>query len=37
MWMTTSEVLAHTELPLFLKENIKLAEKILQDNMQVKY
>ena len=37
IWMTTSEVLAHTELPLFLKENIKLAEKILQDNMQVKY
>lgn len=37
IWMTTSEVLAHTELPLFLKENIKLAEKILQDNMQMKY
>ncbi|MEC1303656.1 NUDIX hydrolase [Lysinibacillus capsici] len=37
IWMTISEVLAHTELPLFLKENIKLAEKILQDNMQVKY
>ncbi|BAK16334.1 ADP-ribose pyrophosphatase [Solibacillus silvestris StLB046] len=37
IWMTTSEILAHTELPLFLKENIKLAEKILQDNMQVKY
>ncbi|MCR8854460.1 NUDIX hydrolase [Lysinibacillus fusiformis] len=37
IWMTTSEVLAHTELPLFLKENIKLAEKILQDNLQVKY
>lgn len=36
IWMTTSEVLAHPELPLFLKENIKLAEKILQDNLQVK-
>lgn len=36
IWMTTSEVLAYPELPLFLKENIKLAEKILQDNLQVK-
>ena len=35
--MTTSEILARTELPIFLKENIKLAEKILQDNLQEKY
>jgi len=37
VWMTTSEVLAHTELPTFLKENIKLAEKILQDDLQENY
>ena len=36
IWMTTSEILAHKELPIFLKENIKLAEKILQDNLYVK-
>ncbi|WP_257474918.1 NUDIX hydrolase [Bacillus sp. MCCB 382] len=30
MWVTTSEILAHTELPVYLKENIKLADKLLQ-------
>ncbi|MBD8038479.1 NUDIX domain-containing protein [Solibacillus sp. A46] len=35
VWMTTSEIITHTELPIFLKENIKLAEKVLQDNLHV--
>ena len=29
LWMTTSEILGHTELPSYLKENIKLADKLL--------
>ena len=29
IWMTTLEILAHPELPVFLKENIKLADKML--------
>lgn len=37
IWMTTSEILTNTELPEYLKNNIELAEKILQDNSYVKY
>ncbi|MEI5907377.1 NUDIX domain-containing protein [Bacillus spongiae] len=33
LWMTTSEILAHREIPAYLKKNIKLAEKTLQDNL----
>lgn len=29
IWMTTLEILAHPELPVYLKENIKLADKML--------
>ncbi|UTE76715.1 NUDIX domain-containing protein [Rossellomorea sp. KS-H15a] len=29
LWMTTLEILNHTELPVYLKENIKLADKML--------
>jgi NADH pyrophosphatase NudC (nudix superfamily) len=36
IWLTTSEILANTELPGYLKDNIKLAEKILQKNSYVK-
>ncbi|WP_335871740.1 NUDIX domain-containing protein [Bacillus sp. 2205SS5-2] len=32
IWMTTSEILAHKELPEYLKKNIRLAEKTLFDN-----
>ncbi|WP_456278834.1 NUDIX hydrolase [Bacillus sp. AK128] len=32
IWMTTSEILAHTKLPAYLKENIKLAEKMVQES-----
>ncbi|MBN8191859.1 NUDIX domain-containing protein [Bacillus sp. NTK074B] len=32
VWLTTSEILDHTELPVYLKENIKLADKMLQDH-----
>jgi 8-oxo-dGTP diphosphatase len=31
IWMTTSEILAHEELPPYLKENIKLADRKLID------
>ncbi|WP_144699750.1 NUDIX hydrolase [Fictibacillus phosphorivorans] len=37
IWMTTDEILAHTNLPAFLKENIRLADKMLQDNMNLKH
>jgi 8-oxo-dGTP diphosphatase len=33
IWMTTSEILAHTDLPVYLKENVKLADKFLQENL----
>jgi NADH pyrophosphatase NudC (nudix superfamily) len=36
-WMTTSEILDNTELPGYLKDNIKQAGKILRDNSYVKY
>lgn len=36
IWLTTSEILANTELPGYLKDNIKQAEKILQENSYVK-
>ena len=29
-WMSTQEILDHAELPVYLKDNIKLADKILQ-------
>jgi len=32
IWMTTSEILAHTDLPVYLKKNIKLAKNILQQD-----
>lgn len=35
IWMTTSEILAHTDLPVYLKENVKLADEILQKNLYV--
>jgi 8-oxo-dGTP diphosphatase len=35
VWMTTSEILAHSEIPGFLKENIKLAERKLHDRLYV--
>lgn len=35
VWMTTSEILAHSKLPGFLKENIKLAEKKLQEYLLI--
>jgi 8-oxo-dGTP diphosphatase len=35
VWMTTAEILAHSEIPGFLKENIKLAERKLQDQLYV--
>jgi len=31
LWMTTSEILAHPEIPDYLKKNIKLAEEKIQD------
>ncbi|WP_394171872.1 NUDIX domain-containing protein [Guptibacillus hwajinpoensis] len=37
VWMTTSEILANTELPEYLKVNIKLSEKILQNNSYTKF
>jgi NADH pyrophosphatase NudC (nudix superfamily) len=36
IWLTTSEILANTELPGYLKDNIKQAEKILQENSYIK-
>ncbi|WP_349408777.1 NUDIX hydrolase [Pseudalkalibacillus sp. SCS-8] len=32
VWMTASEILSQKDMPIYLKENIKLAEKILQNN-----
>ncbi|MFE7061989.1 NUDIX hydrolase [Sutcliffiella sp. NPDC057660] len=37
IWMTTSEIQGNTELPGYLKNNIKQAEKILLDNSNDKY
>ncbi|WP_137791603.1 NUDIX domain-containing protein [Bacillus sp. E(2018)] len=37
IWMTTTEILAHTNSPAFLKENIRLADKMLQNNKHLKY
>ncbi|MEN2766258.1 NUDIX hydrolase [Ornithinibacillus xuwenensis] len=31
LWMTTSQILDHSELPYFLKDNIKLAHKLLSE------
>lgn len=31
IWMTTSEILAHEDLPDFLKENVTLADKLLKE------
>ncbi|MFJ7936332.1 NUDIX hydrolase [Sporosarcina sp. NPDC096371] len=31
IWMTTSEILAQADMPAYLKNNIKLAEKMLQN------
>ncbi|WP_421385258.1 NUDIX hydrolase [Bacillus salacetis] len=30
IWLTTSEIIAHKELPAYLKENIRQADKMLQ-------
>lgn len=35
LWMTTSEILHHKDLPVYLKENIKLAENMLQNSMYI--
>ncbi len=35
IWMTTSEILGHMDLPVYLKENIKLAANVLQDSLHV--
>lgn len=32
LWMTIPEILTHTEIPVYLKENVKLAEKLLNEN-----
>lgn len=31
LWMTILEILTHTEIPVYLKENVKLAEKLLTE------
>ncbi|MFC7371990.1 NUDIX hydrolase [Fictibacillus iocasae] len=33
LWMTTAEILAHADSPAFLKENIRLADKILKNTL----
>lgn len=35
IWLTTLEILANTELPGYLKDNIKQAERVLQENSYV--
>lgn len=35
IWLTTSEILSHTDLPYYLKENVKLADKLLRKNQLV--
>ncbi|MGG4489855.1 NUDIX hydrolase [Metabacillus idriensis] len=35
IWLTTSEILANTELHEYLKNNIKQAERVLQENSYV--
>ncbi|MFD2043449.1 NUDIX hydrolase [Ornithinibacillus salinisoli] len=32
IWMTTNEILAHTDIPIFLKNNMKLADRLLEKN-----
>ncbi|HWL24944.1 MAG TPA: NUDIX domain-containing protein [Ureibacillus sp.] len=32
IWITTSEILTRTDLPTYLKENVKLAEELLRQN-----
>jgi 8-oxo-dGTP diphosphatase len=36
LWMDTSEILRHQELPEYLKKNIKLSEKALEKKFHVK-
>lgn len=35
IWMTTAEILDHPSLPIYLKENIKLADKLARDKPSV--
>ncbi|WP_026560636.1 NUDIX domain-containing protein [Bacillus sp. J37] len=35
IWLTTSEILADTDLPYYLKENVNLADKLLRKNQKV--
>lgn len=35
IWMTTQQVLNNSNLPIYLKENIKLAEKLINNNTVV--
>ncbi|MCZ8542456.1 NUDIX hydrolase [Psychrobacillus psychrodurans] len=35
IWMTTQQILNNSDLPIYLKENIKLAEKLLKNNTVV--
>ena len=35
IWMTTQQILNNSNLPVYLKENIKLAEKLLNNNTEV--
>jgi len=37
IWMTTSEILGHMDLPVYLKENIKLAENMLENSKGANY
>ncbi|MEK5068705.1 NUDIX hydrolase [Sporosarcina sp. FSL K6-1508] len=32
IWMTTQQILSNSNLPIYLKENIKLAEKLINNN-----
>lgn len=36
LWMATSEILRHDELPEYLKKNLKLAENALEEKFYVK-
>ena len=35
IWMTTEQILSNSNLPIYLKENIKLAEKLVNNNTVV--
>lgn len=35
IWMTTQQILSNSNLPIYLKENIKLAEKLVNTNTVV--